>query len=66
MLWISINMTQRECVAGALSYSTAPRYFITSHDVMFKLNSASRDTAAEGFKASKSHLSAGLSSTAAH
>lgn len=55
-----------EYVAGALSYHTAPWYFITSHDVMFKLNSTWRDTGAERFKASKSHLSAGLSSAAAH
>lgn len=33
---------------------------------MFKLNSTWRDTAAEGFKASKRHLSAGLSPTTAH
>lgn len=55
-----------EYVAGTLSYHTAPWYFITSHDAMFKLNSTCRDTGAEGFKASKSPLSTGLSSTAAH
>lgn len=63
-----LDFTQHcEYVVDALSYHTAPWYFITSRDVMLKNKLLVEWCwSRRGFKAPKSHLSAGLSSAAAH
>lgn len=66
--WLLLDFTQHcEYVVDALSYHTLPWYFITSRDVMLKNKLLVEWCwSRRGFKAPKSHLSAGLSSAAAH